>query len=50
MTVRFNCWVEAESLPDAWEKLEEVCGEKSQIKEKFTATVLEDKHDSSRTY
>ncbi len=50
MTVRFNCWVEAKSLPDAWEKLEEVCGEKDCIEDKFTATVLEEKNDSSRTY
>lgn len=50
MTVRFNCWVEAESLPEAWRKLEEVCGEKSQIEDKFTATVLEEKNDSGRTH
>lgn len=50
MTVRFNCWVKADSLPDAWEKLEEICGDvHNKVSWKFTATVLEDPEEDMRS-
>ncbi len=54
MTVRFNCWVEANSLAAAWNKLDEIIVEcfsaECRLEDKFTATVLEVKDDSSRTH
>ena len=53
MTVRFNCWVEAESLYDAWDKLDEICAgiyyrERSFCNE-FTATVLENPEEDKKS-
>lgn len=51
MTVRFNCWVEAKTLNDAWDKLWEKLrggnmGDK--LERVFTATVLEDPEEDKR--
>ncbi len=52
MTVRFNCWVKAESLDEAWKQLEKVCGDvynrESWIEEKFSGTVLEDPEEDKK--
>ena len=45
MTIRFNTWVEGDSLEDAWEKLRLSLADKNmgdKLKERFTATQLED--------
>lgn len=52
MTVRFNCLINAESLPDAWGKLEEVCaglyyGYRS-FDDEFMATVIEKSEENER--
>ncbi len=45
MTVRFQTWVEANTLPEAWEKLRLSLEDKrmgDKLKSEFTATILED--------
>lgn len=51
MRVRFNTWIEADSLEKAWEKLrvkliEVRLGDK--VREVFTATLLEDPEEDKR--
>ena len=44
MTMRFNTWIEADSLEEAWEKLRLSLTDKNmgdKLKERFTATQLE---------
>lgn len=52
MTVKFNCLVKAESLPDAWGKLEEVCAglyyRERSFDDDFTATVIDAPEDDER--
>ena len=45
MTIRFNTWIEADSLEEAWEKLRLSLTDKNlgdRLKKEFTATILED--------
>lgn len=51
MTVRFNTWIEADSLEEAWERLRLSLTDKNlgdRLKEEFTATILEDPEEDNR--
>ena len=51
MTVRFNTWIEADSLEEAWERLRLSLTDKNlvdKLKEEFTATVLEDPEEDKK--
>lgn len=52
MTVRFNTWIEADSLEEAWGKLVTLASEcemrKKSFKKEFTATILEDPEEDKK--
>lgn len=51
MRVRFNTWIEADSLEEAWEKLRLSLTDKNlgdRLKKEFTATLLEDPEEDKR--
>ena len=51
MRVRFNTWLEADSLEEAWERLRLSLTDKNlgdRLKKEFTATILEDPEEDKR--
>lgn len=51
MRVRFNTWIEADSLEEAWERLRLSLTDKNlgdKLKKEFTATILEDPEEDKR--
>ena len=51
MRVRFNTWIEADSLEEAWERLRLSLTDKNlgdRLKKEFTATILEDPEEDKR--
>ena len=51
MRVRFNTWIEADSLEEAWERLRLSITDKNlgdRLKKEFTATLLEDPEEDKR--
>ena len=51
MRVRFNTWLEADSLEEAWERLRLSLTDKNlgdRLKKEFTATLLEDPEEDKR--